>query len=281
LASYTKPDGVPTDTPTSARGYGWLLGGKDVYEIDRSFMLGVLKKFPENLDIARENRQFLRRAVTYLVRDAGLDQFLDMGCGLPTNHNVHQIAQQEDPSAAVVYVDIDPMVLVHGRALLADNPRTTVITADMREPDTILDDPDVTRHIDFSEPIAALFLSVGHHLVDEDNPRQIIDTLISRAPTGSYIAFSQVVCTDPERRELMNQTIQAAGIPWQTRTPAQVDELLSGLEPVDPGLVDLRKWRPNDIEPPLAPVPTELLQFQGAAGQDREVFEYGGVLRVS
>jgi SAM-dependent methyltransferase len=257
LANYTKPEGVPTATPTSARGYGWLLGGKDVYEIDRSFILGVLKKFPENLDIARENRQFLRRAVTYLVRDAGLGQFLDMGCGLPTNHNVHQIAQQEDPSAAVVYVDIDPMVLVHGRALLADNPRTTVITADMREP------------------------SVGHHLVDDDNPRQIIDTFISRAPAGSYIAFSQVVCTDPKRGALMNQTIQAAGIPWQTRTPAQVDELLSGLEPIDPGLVDLRQWRPNDIEPPLAPVPTELLQFQGAAGQDREVYEYGGVLRVS
>ncbi|TDB78436.1 hypothetical protein E1264_36805, partial [Actinomadura sp. KC216] len=162
--------------PTSARVYGWYLGGKDNYEIDRRFAMKHLPDFPEGLDITRANRLFLYRAVRYLVQDAGIRQFIDMGCGLPTDDNVHQVAQRFAPDARVVYVDIDPIVLIHARALLAGDGSTTVITADMRDQDTILNHEDTRRLIDFSEPLAVLFLSVGHHLPDADDPRRILRT---------------------------------------------------------------------------------------------------------
>ncbi|MFC7339931.1 SAM-dependent methyltransferase [Saccharopolyspora griseoalba] len=123
---------IPVDRPTSARAYGWMLGGKDNYAVDREIVLATLKLFPECVDIARKNRRFLYRAVRYLVQQAGISQFIDMGCGLPTGNNVYEVAQHFDPAARVVYVDIDPIVLAHGRALLADNDATAVITADMR-----------------------------------------------------------------------------------------------------------------------------------------------------
>nr|BFE28024.1 hypothetical protein GCM10010200_002750 [Actinomadura rugatobispora] len=125
--------GTPSDVPTSARAYGWLLGGKDNYEVDRQFIRTQLEHFPAGLDITRQNRLFLYRAVRYLTLEAGIRQFVDMGCGLPTDSNVHQVAQGIAPGARVVYVDIDPVVLAHGRALLSDNATTAVITADMRD----------------------------------------------------------------------------------------------------------------------------------------------------
>ncbi len=136
---------IPYDIPTSARAYGWMLGGKDNYEVDRSFLLSTLPSFPECVDIARQNREFLFRVVRYLTREAGIRQFIDMGCGLPTDNNVHQVARSFAPDARVVYVDIDPIVLAHGRALLADDDSTTVITGDMRDQKAILDHPDLVR----------------------------------------------------------------------------------------------------------------------------------------
>jgi hypothetical protein len=269
---------IPTSVPTSARAYGWLLGGKDNYEIDREFVRGQLQAFPAGLDITRQNRLFLYRAVRYLA-EAGIRQFIDMGCGLPTDNNVHQVAEQFAPDARVVYVDIDPIVLVHGRAVLAKNSSTTIITADIRDQNLILDHQDVKRLIDFTEPVAVLFLSVGHHLPDSDDPHRVLHTIMDRATPGSFLTFSQVVCDDPAQGALMTEQVTSAGIPWQTRTPAEVDALFTDLEPVEPGLCNLVDWRPMDLQPPLAPVPTELIQYEGASRRDRSIYEYGGILR--
>ncbi|RDI63368.1 SAM-dependent methyltransferase [Nocardia pseudobrasiliensis] len=275
----------PFDRPTSARAYGWMLGGRDVYPVDRDILFYMLGRFPECVDIARQNRQFLYRAVRYLVQEAGIRQFLDMGCGLPTDNNVHEVAQRFEPQARVAYVDIDPIVLAHGRALLAGHGSTTaVITADMRLPEAILDDPGVIRLIDFSEPVAVLFLSVGHHLKDVDKVglgarhavRHVIDTV---AAPGSHLAFSQVVSDNPRVAEAFSAGIDASGIPWQTRSRAEVDALFDGLEPIEPGLVNLVDWRPDPNQPPLEPVPEPLRPYSGATERRSNVYEYGGILR--
>ncbi|WP_433328289.1 SAM-dependent methyltransferase [Spirillospora sp. CA-294931] len=273
------PAALPTAVPTSARAYGWMLGGKDNYEIDRQFIRNTLQGFPECVDIARQNREFLYRAVKYLVQDAGIRQFIDMGCGLPTDNNVHQVAQRFAPDVTVVYVDIDPIVLAHGRALLADNATTTVITADMRDQASVLDHPDVKRLINFDEPLAVLFLSVVHHLPDAENPRRILRTIIDRAVSGSHLGLSQVVADDPRRGAVMSAQITAAGIPWQTRTPAELGALCDGLEPVAPGLVNVLDWNPDATQPPLAPVPAELTPYVGITARNKDLYEYGGLLR--
>ncbi|MFD0854004.1 SAM-dependent methyltransferase, partial [Actinomadura adrarensis] len=234
---------IPQDQPSSARSYGWALGSKDNYESDRQGLLMTLQVFPESVDTAREQRRFLYRAVRYLAREAGIRQFLDMGCGLPIENNVHQVAQSFTPDAAVVYVDIDPVVLAHGRALLADNDRTTVINADFGDQEAILDHPDTRRLIDFDEPLAVLFFSVAHHMPDAHDPRRLLHTVIDRAVPGSYLALSQVVSDDLSRSAELDEIINGGGVPWQTRTPAQVDALVDDLEPVEPGLVELERWR--------------------------------------
>lgn len=267
------------DIPTSARAYGWMLGGKDNYAVDREFILNTVKGFPECVDIARQNRAFLYRAVRYLVEEAGIRQFIDMGCGLPTDNNVHQVAQRFDPEVRVVYVDIDPVVLAHGRALLADNRTTLIITGDMRDQAPLTERDDVCSLIDFDEPLAVLFLSVVHHLVDDDDPRGVLRTIIDRAAPGSHLGLSQVVCDDAGRGAIMSREITAAGIPWRTRTPAEVDAFLDGLEPVDPGLVNLLEWRPDRFQPPLQEAPAELADYLGITETRKDLYEYGGVLR--
>ncbi|MFC0039547.1 SAM-dependent methyltransferase [Actinomadura rayongensis] len=271
-----------TSVPSSARGYDWLLGGKDHYDVDRRLVLDILSRFPANLDAARANRRFLRRAVRHLVQAHGVQQFIDLGCGLPTSRNVHQIAQEIDPQARVVYVDNDPVVLAHGRALLADDTgRTVVVTADFRDARSVLDDPAVEQLIDFHEPFAVLLFSVGHHLPDEDEPRQSIDTLLTAGPRVNYLAFSQAVDEDAERGAHMADAFSEAGILWQTRTPAQVDELLTGLDAVGPGrLMNVAHWLPDPHEPPLPPVPDELKPYVGASHRTPGAYEYGGVLRL-
>ncbi|TDB83509.1 hypothetical protein E1264_28105 [Actinomadura sp. KC216] len=274
------PAEIHHDVPTAARIYGWALGGKDNYEADRRFMLQNLPDFPEFIDLARQNRQFLYRAVRYLAQEAGIRQFIDMGCGLPTNDNVHQVARRFAPDANVVYVDIDPIVLVHARALLAIDGSTAVITADMSDQEAILAHPDVKRLIDFSKPVAVLFLSVGHHLVDADDPRRILRTIMDRAVSGSHLAFTGIVCSDRERAADIDSRSNGAGLRWQTRDRAETDALLpEGLVPVEPGLVDIVDWRPDPDQPPLAPVPAELQPYDGASRLSRDPTEYGGVLR--
>ncbi|GAA2126045.1 SAM-dependent methyltransferase [Streptomyces synnematoformans] len=271
--------GIPTDRPTSARAYDWMLGGKDNYEVDRDMIRAGLPRFPEGVDITRQNRLFLYRAVRYLAQEAGIRQFLDMGCGLPTDNNVHQVAQQFDKDTRVVYVDIDPIVLAHGRALLADDDSTVVITADMRDQEVVLGHPDLQRLIDFKEPLAVLFLSVVHHLTDADDPRTVLRTVIDRAVPGSYMALSQAVTDDEEHAKVSSEYMNSNHVPWQTRTPRQVDAFTDGLEPVAPGMGNIAEWRPDPSQPPLPPVPPELQKYVGITQKSTRLYDYGGLLR--
>ncbi len=273
------PPDIPTDVPTSARTYDYALGGKDNFAIDREQAIGAMAGFPEALDAARENRLFLYRAVRFLARDVGIRQFLDLGSGLPTQQNVHQVVQQFQPDARVVYVDIDPIVLAHGRAMLVQDERTTVITADMAKPQEVLGNADVQRMIDFSQPVGVLFLSVLHSLTDEDNPRDALWGILDALVPDSYLAVTQMASNDQETADGLSAFLSAGGMKWQTRTPEQITEFVRGLEPVEPGLVDVNEWRPDPTQPSLNPAPPPLRPYVGAKAKNHRLFEFGGVLR--
>ncbi|GAA3743464.1 SAM-dependent methyltransferase [Salinactinospora qingdaonensis] len=267
------------DRPTPARAYGWMLGGKDNFQVDRNLILSVSEHFPEDLDIARQNRLFLYRAVRYLARDVGIHQFLDLGSGYPTENNVHQVAQAFQPEARVVYVDIDPIVLAHGRALLADNPYTTVITADMTDPEQILTHPDTQALLDPTQPVGILMFSIPHCIPDDGDAQRAIQAPLQWAASGSYLAISHVVADDVATADELTEVITGLGMPWRTRTPSQFASWLTDLEPVEPGLVDINDWRPDPDQPPLGECPPELAPYLGASAGSRRMYEYGGVLR--
>jgi hypothetical protein len=238
-----------------ARMYDYLLGGKDHFEADRDAIAGLLKAVPTARTGARENRAFLGRAVRYLVAEAGIRQFLDVGSGLPTAHNVHEVAQSIAPDTRVVYVDNDPMVLAHARALLASHPagRTAYIQADLRDPDAILDHPTVRETLDLSQPVALMLVAVLHFFPDEADPAGLVSRLLAALPSGSYLVASQTTRDFHDVRAAADgvQAIQQAGLQFQTRT---ADEFLkvafTGLQLVDPGVVSVSEWRPDrDLRP--------------------------------
>lgn len=269
----------PIDRPTPARMYDYTLGGKDNFPVDRQAVLTVNTRYPAGLDVTRENRLFLYRVVRFLAQEVGIRQFLDLGSGLPTQQNVHQVAQQFRAGARVVYVDSDPIVLAHGRALLADDETTTVINADVTEPERILADEEVRRMIDFTEPVAVLLLSVGHSIPDDERLRHLIDTIRESIVPGSYFAFSQMAGTTQQWVDEANELVRELGLDWKNRTTAAVNDLVRGFEPVEPGLVNVKTWRPDPNQPPLAPVDEPLRQFLGAGAKETRFYEYGGVLR--
>ncbi|WP_243718959.1 SAM-dependent methyltransferase [Actinomadura sp. KC06] len=267
------------DVPTPARMYNYGLGGKDNYAVDRAAVRAINARFPEALDATRANRLFLYRVVRFLARDAGISQFLDLGSGLPTQHNVHQVAQQFRPDAHVVYVDNDPIVLTHGRAVLAENEYTTVIAQDMTKPDEVLDHPEVRRIIDFTQPVAALFLSVPHSIPDDEMARHTIGTITDALVSGSYVALSQFVGADQQTADEFTAIMHSVGMKWRSRTPDQVKAFVSGLEPVEPGMVNVMDWRPDPTQPPLDPVDPALQSDIGASTERELAREFGGVLR--
>ena len=243
------PTSIPYDIPTSARAYGWMLGGKDNYEVDRDFLLSTLPSFPECVDIARQNREFLFRAVRYLTREAGIRQFIDMGCGLPTDDNVHQVAQRFAPDARVVYVDIDPIVLAHGRALLAENDNTTVIQADLREPKAIVEHPDTVRLIDFGKPVAVIFSATLHHVNDDEDPAGIVRFWKERIAAGSHVFISHFRSENDPRSQELEQVLQGSLGRGRWRTDDQILALFGdGFTVLEPGIVPASLWR-NEDEP--------------------------------
>jgi hypothetical protein len=274
------PTELNTKVAHPARMYDYCLGGKDNFAVDREAVQIFVERFPEGLDSARENRLFLYRVVRFLARDAGIRQFLDMGSGLPTQANVHQVAQQFQPDAHVVYVDNDPIVLVHGRALLAEDA-TTVIQADMTDPQHILARPDVRGLIDFDQPAAALFLSVPHSIPDDQRARDMFAAIIDALAPGSFLAVSQFVGVNADAAQSHTRTANELGLVWKTRTMDDFRELVGelGLEPVPPGLVDVCDWRPDPHQPPLHPVDEPLRPFIGWTADNKLVKEFGGVLR--
>ena len=238
--------------PHSARFWNYLLGGKDNYEIDREMAEQVRRIFPLIFDIARADRAFLGRAVRYLAGEAGIRQFLDIGTGLPTADNTHEVAQRAAPESRVVYVDNDPVVLLHARTLLTSTPPsvTDYIQADLREPDTILAGAAAT--LDFARPVAITLLGVLH-FVGGDEAYQIVDRLLGAVPPGSYLAVTHATL-DPafggeaavEANAAMNQMWNnSSPTPITPRSREQVARFFRGLQMVEPGLVSMSRWRPE------------------------------------
>jgi hypothetical protein len=239
------------ETPSVARMYDHFLGGKDNFAADRRAADEVRKVLPNVVTVARSNRRFLQRAVRFAANQ-GIDQFLDLGAGLPTQGNVHEVAQSVRPGARVVYVDNDPVVISHGHALLTADDRTAIAQADMRDPASVLDDPQVGKLIDFTLPVAVLFVAVLHFVPDDEDPAGLVRRFLDAIPAGSYIVLSHAAVE--EHRNLdVGDTYKAANTnaPFTARTREQVTSFLDSLEIVEPGVVPLHEWRPEAIEPPV------------------------------
>jgi O-methyltransferase involved in polyketide biosynthesis len=239
--------GVDTNVPNVARIYDYLLGGKDHYAADREAAERLLAAAPETLVTVRENRAFLRRAVRRLTR-AGIRQFVDIGAGLPTRPNVHEVAQEIDPGARVVYADIDPVVVTHGRALLASAPGVTVVQGDVRDPDAILDDPATRELIDLSEPVAVLLLAVLHFVTDEQDPAGVVRRVRARTAPGSALVFSHVTSEGnrPEAAGTARTVYDSSTASIALRSRPEIAALVDGFELEEPGLVYAPEWWPED-----------------------------------
>jgi SAM-dependent methyltransferase len=237
--------------------YDFYLGGKDNFAADRQTAQDLLQVVPTVRSAARENRAFLGRAVRYLVAEAGIRQFLDIGTGLPSANNVHEVAQGVVPSCRIVYVDNDPIVLAHARALLTSSPegKTAYIHADFRDPEKILSNPATRDTLDFTKPVALMLVAILHFIPDTDNPRCVIQTLLDALPSGSYLVASHATPEhDPERAAAAARLYEQRGVPFQFRTADEFAETaFSGVEMVDPGVVPVSEWRPESDGPrPLA-----------------------------
>jgi hypothetical protein len=239
------PPEIDTTVPSVARGYDYGLGGKNNFEVDRQGVNALVKAFPGALELGFANRRFLQRGVRYLVGEAGIRQILDIGSGLPTVGNVHEIAHEIDPETRVVYVDHDPIVLAHGRALLADNHTTTVIQADATDPASIFDSPETRAFIDFDKPYAVLLAGLLHHLSDEQDPPGITAYIKSRLTSGSYLLVTNFLDDDSPRANEVQGVINNGFGTGFFRTWEQQREYFEGLEMVEPGLTYANEWRPD------------------------------------
>ncbi|MFG1791251.1 SAM-dependent methyltransferase [Nocardia sp. NPDC049149] len=246
----TSSDSAPVDfdvsKPSISRVYDALLGGKDFYPSDEHVIEHLQETMPEVDMLAKLNRAVLGRGVRYLAGTAKLQQYLDLGAGLPTMENTHQVAQSLQPSSRVVYVDFDPIVLAHGRALLGENDQTRVITADLRDPAKVLAHPDVQELIDFGEPVAVLLVGMLHHLHDDENPEDVVDGYMDAVPVGSHLFITHFLDTGEESRALEKSFIEFLGT-GRFRTEAEITRLFRGYPLVEPGLVPLTLWRPDGI----------------------------------
>ncbi|MFD3950191.1 SAM-dependent methyltransferase [Streptomyces albidoflavus] len=259
---------IDMNTPSVARMYDALLGGVYNYRVDRDACNELLRIAPSTQLLARNNRAFLKRVVRILHQEHGVRQFLDHGSGLPTQENVHEIAQGLDDGCRVAYVDNDPMVHAYGRTTLAENDNTMVIDADMRCTSTIFD--RVEDFFDWQEPVAALFVSVLHCLKDRSDdldPHAMITRVVDRLPPGSFLVLCQLVSEDAAVRDGVTLLMErATGDRWgRVREPDEVRAFFAGLEVVDPGLVDVVDWRPDTPPPPPEMRATDWVEWGGVA----------------
>jgi SAM-dependent methyltransferase len=240
--------GIDTERPSPARMYDYSLGGKDNFAVDRAAVEAVGEIVPEFRSVGLANRGFLVRAVDTMAR-AGIDQFLDIGTGIPTSPSVHEIAQRVHPDARVVYIDNDPIVMAHNRALRGRKPGVLTLDRDLHQPASVLESPEVRAHLDFERPIGLIFAAVLH-FVRLEAAVEVVNEFRRGLPPGSYLAIS-AACSDGMDAALIDRLASvyaSSPAPMVLRTTAQIEELFAGVELLEPGLVDVTQWR-NDGSP--------------------------------
>jgi hypothetical protein len=259
MSQVTSP-GNDSARPAAARIYDYLLGGKDHYAVDRSAAMRVLAVAPDQRQLARANRAFAIRAVSALA-EAGLRQFIDLGTGFPTSPSVHEAARRADPAARVVYVDYDPLVHIHNTALLAEDDGVVSVQADIRQPETVLDHPDVARLIDFGQPVGVLCVAVLHLVPDAEDPAGIVARFRDRMCPGGYLALSQFAGdSDPEAMAALRAVAAGTAVETYFRPRDQIGRFFDGFELVPPGLTDVERWRQDGAAPTR-------LKIAGAVGR--------------
>ncbi|MFE6387810.1 SAM-dependent methyltransferase [Nocardiopsis dassonvillei] len=256
------PPNIDMETPSIARMYDYLLGGKDNFEADRKACEALADGVPELVAFANDNRAYLSRAVEYVAAQ-GVEQFLDLGAGLPTANNTHHAAQQANPRARVVYVDHDPIVLAHGRALISDSGQTSFLLADIRDTEEILGSPETTRLIDTDLPVCVMLVSLLHCIPDDSDPFGMVRALMDRLAPGSCLISSHIVSDDPASAAWMTDKILSFGTPWgRVRSPEEASAVFDGLDLASPWTdgrdggpraVDCATWRHPDIDPVFRP----------------------------
>jgi SAM-dependent methyltransferase len=264
------PDHVDLETPSAARMYDFYLGGSHNFAADRELAQAALQAWPETPYMCRANRAFLRRAVSHLAA-AGIEQFLDLGSGIPTAGNVHEIAQELRPAARTVYVDCDAVAYAHGSALLRDQPQALYLQADLRDPEAVLGSEQVTEFLDLSKPIAVLMLMTLHFVPDDDDPHDIVAAYREAVAPGSYFVFSHGTneYRPADTGDITAVYTQAShGIVPRDR--AQIAELARGWDLVDPGLVDVIHWRPVAAELENDPLGGDVARYSTFAGVGRK-----------
>lgn len=262
------PQGIDLSVPSVSRVYDYYLGGSHNFEVDREAGRRAMEFMPGLPKIMQANRAFMRRAVRHAV-DRGVTQFLDIGSGIPTFGNVHEVARAACPDARVVYVDHDPVAVAHSRAVLEGVDHAAISSADLREPEKILAGPEVNRLLDLDRPVALLLVAVLHFIVDEENPREAVAALRDALAPGSLLVLTHAAAdggpASPEQRGGIEQLYTKMGSPLRMRSRAEVERFFDGFELVEPGLVPLPDWRPD--------APTEEEDpsvFSGFAGVGRK-----------
>ncbi|KPM53955.1 SAM-dependent methyltransferase [Frankia sp. CcI49] len=241
------PEGIDTSVPSIARVYDAILGGKDNFPVDRAVADELMRLAPRGRQSALYNRALLGRGVRFMASQ-GIRQFVDLGSGLPTAQNTHETAQAVAPDARVVYIDNDPIVLSHGRALLAENENTTVLTADFRSPEQVLNHPELTGIIDFDQPVALLLFAVVHHIEDAEDPAGILATYREHLAPGSYLFLTHFVTHGEETAELEKVMLADLGR-GRFRTIAEITAFFDGFELLEPGVTYTPLWRPEEPLP--------------------------------
>lgn len=250
-ATPKSPIDLHTDRPHAARVYDLFLGGKTNYPADRKAAEQTLAALPNAAVIARQNRAFMQRAARYLAAEAGIRQFLDIGTGIPTSPNLHEVVQAITPQARVVYADNDPIVLAHSRALHTSHPdgRTAYIQADLCHPQEILRHPQLRGVLDLAQPVALTLVAVLHWLPPEYDPYAIVKELLGELPTGSFLALTYVTNDfEPDAIETVSENFEAKGSHVNARSKAEVRRFFEGLELVEPGLEVVHRWRPDELD---------------------------------
>jgi hypothetical protein len=255
-AAAAEKTAIDTTVPSIARTYDYILGGKDNFAADRAIGDQIINNLPGAPVIAIDNRATLIRVVRELVTGLRVKQFVDLGSGLPTAENVHQIAQRHEPGVKVVYVDNDPIVLAHGRALLEENENTTVLQADLRNGEEIYDNPATRALIDFDQPVAIILSAILHHLNDDEDPASLVKFWVDRIPSGSYVFISHFRSLNDPRSVEIEDVLQASFGRGRWRTDDEIRALFDGLNLLEPGIVAAAEWRPDE------PLDDELTDWQ-------------------